>query len=403
MENKLMAVKTKKKEEVKETATQDAPLTSFIETDCVGVDLAISNGKGIPVGGNILIYGEPGAGKSTLIADILRRIFIKYEAMGKPFRALYIDSENSLSLLNCMGKRSLNDPNDLGLQKYITVAHLGKPFEYKPQQLIYYPNIHSFTEIEEIYDLYLNNATEKEHKDVKIFVVDSLTNLVSTTLQEAAVDKADFGSNARERNRFYGKWLWQTRQQGVITIYTSQMRQKQNATAYENPLKAAVTPADKHNMDVIMQLSKITDSKRVALKKIKQKTIDGVVDVLPRYILKLSTKKTGATKNRIWDAVDVEILVKPGSRVLNSYTVFNMLEENGFYKAQKAGIYTVDSAFKEAVPSIDFKDADGTVSKKDLNAITSVNLKMLEEFLKLNNMYKATIGEIEEPDDGLSE
>lgn len=391
-----MATKTKEKVKVNDVVV---PLTSFIETGCIGLDLALSNGKGIPEGGNILLFAMPGSGKTTLIADILRRLLKKYEAIGIPYRAVYIDSENSNVLLNCMGK----DANDeQGLSKYITNAEVGRPVEYKEHQLIYYPNINLFSQAEEIFAKYTLEDEEKENQDVRIIIVDSLTNLTSTTLAEVAVDKADFGSNAKERTRFYGKWLSKTRGKNITTIYTSQVRQKQNATAYEDPNRPAVTQADEHNMDVIMKLMKSTDSKRVPLKKVKQKTIDGVVERQTRYILKLSSKGPAHTKNRIWDAVDVDILVKPGCKILNAYTLFNMLEMNNLYKRVNATTFTVSDELRVAFPDVDFGDDKG-IAKKDLNVITSVNRGRFVEYLKTNNLYSAVVGEIEDLDDGLTD
>lgn len=374
------------------------PLTSFIETDCVGFDLALTNGKGLPEGGNILLFAPPGCGKTTLISDVVRRLLAKHECAGIPFRVVYIDSENSLTLLNCIGKDPKN-PNELGLQKYITVVPESGEIPYKPQQLIYYPNLCSFKEAEEVYNRFIEEDNVKENKDIKIIVVDSLTNLISSTLLEADVDKADYGSNARERLRFYQKWMRRTRNKGITVLYTSQMRQKQNASAYEDPLRAAVTKADEHNMDIIAKLSKSTDSKKVVLKKVKQHTIDGVIEKQTRYILKMATTKVAGAKNRVWDAVDVEMLVKPGCKILNAFTVFNMLVENGFYKKLNATTFQVAEEFKVAFADIDLSNT--TIDKKELMTLTSLNIGRIVEYLRNNGMYTAVIGELEELDDGI--
>ena len=42
-------------------------ITTYQETGVIGFDLAISNGRGLPVGGCILMYSAPGSGKSTLL------------------------------------------------------------------------------------------------------------------------------------------------------------------------------------------------------------------------------------------------------------------------------------------------------------------------------------------------
>jgi len=395
-----MATTKKKNVEAKTVEIFDKHIKSYIETGCVGFDLAVSNGRGLPEGSNLLMFAPPGCGKTTLIADILRRLLKTYELIGVPFRVVYIDTENSKSLLECMGKDP-KDPSEIGLKKYITEIHRGEDPDYLPQQLLYYPNVSSFTETEEIYDRYLNNDDQKENQDVKIIVVDSLTNLVSTTLKEVAVDKPDFGSNARERTRFYGKWMARTREKNVTVIYTSQMRQKQNASAYEDPYRAAVTKADEHQMDVIMKLSKSVDSKRTVLKKVKQKTIDGIVEKQTRYVLKLITAKAQATKNRLWDAVDVECLVKPGCKILNAFTVFNLLEQNGLFRRINSINYSATPELAAAFPDIDFGDLEKGQPKRDLNIITSRNMGRFIEYLKNNGLYSATVGIVEDLDDGL--
>ena len=48
--------------------------TVYIESGNVGLDIALTDGKGIPLGANIMLFGLPGTGKTTLIGDFLKRI-----------------------------------------------------------------------------------------------------------------------------------------------------------------------------------------------------------------------------------------------------------------------------------------------------------------------------------------
>lgn len=396
---------TKAKTKKTETTAEAEPLrvksslNEFEETGCVGFDLAISDGKGLPVGSSILFFALPGCGKSTLISDVLWRLLAKAKAQGLPYRVHYIDSENSLSLLSCIGKDPKN-PSIIGLEEFITVYENEDDAFYKPQQLIYHPNIDSFEKVEEVYDNSINKRDEEFNKDIKIIVVDSLTNLTSKALLEAEVSKADFGSDAKERYRFYKKWLNRARHVGITSIFTSQVRQKQGATPYEDPHRPAVTEGDKHFMDVIAKLVKNTNSQRNSLKKIVQKTIDGVIEWQDRFQIRISTFKENNTKSREGRYPDVTILVQHGRRVLNSFTLFNMMEAHGFIKMvnSKTGHFTQE--FVDFIKSSEVTTDDLPV--KELRIYITNNPQKIREFLKLKGKYTAIVGEIEESDDGFN-
>ena len=62
----------------------------FIETGNIGFDLALSNGKGIPVGASVLLWADPGCGKSTILADVSKRLLKRSKKNNIPFKVLYI-------------------------------------------------------------------------------------------------------------------------------------------------------------------------------------------------------------------------------------------------------------------------------------------------------------------------
>ena len=58
----------------------------FIETGNIGFDLALSNGKGIPVGASVLLWADPGCGKSTILADVSKRLLKRSKKNNIPFK-----------------------------------------------------------------------------------------------------------------------------------------------------------------------------------------------------------------------------------------------------------------------------------------------------------------------------
>ena len=99
-----MATATKKKTKaptISDAVENDADKiksTEYIETGDVGLDIVLTDGKGIPLGANIMLFGMPGPGKTTLLGDTVKRLLDKYEKAGLPFRIHYVDAESSLEL-----------------------------------------------------------------------------------------------------------------------------------------------------------------------------------------------------------------------------------------------------------------------------------------------------------------
>ena len=67
--------------------------TQYTETCNVGFDLALTNGKGLPRGTSVLFYADPACGKTTLLADVSKRLIQVTQGTEEPFKVLYIASE----------------------------------------------------------------------------------------------------------------------------------------------------------------------------------------------------------------------------------------------------------------------------------------------------------------------
>ena len=76
-----MATKKKKEvptiSDVTEQVTKKE-VTEYITSGDIGLDLCLSNGQGIPLGANIMLFGLPGTGKTTIFCDIIVRIMRRY-------------------------------------------------------------------------------------------------------------------------------------------------------------------------------------------------------------------------------------------------------------------------------------------------------------------------------------
>lgn len=390
---------TKKSAEVVEevkTANKPKPV-EFVESGNIGLDLALTNGRGIPLGSNIMFFGKPGHGKTTIFGDMICRILNNYKKAGIPFRIHYIDTENSRELLESLGAFDFVYDNE----------------EYMPQQLIYHPNVQTFEQAEDILDRIIGKIVKEKlvvdkndnwRKDIKLIFIDSMTNLISNSQLANAVNKADYGDNAKARKKFYLKYLSRLREFGSTTFWTSQVSVKQNAGTYEDPNKIAASEFDQHNMEIIIKLVKSTDSKRTELKKVTIKTIDGEQEVQTRYITKLYPGQAQYTKNRFGQDIPVEILVKPGKYVINTYTIKNILEMNKCIKKVGKETWSMSDELASFLgPDVITDDINiKEIPVKTFNTICSYNVGKLVMFAKQNGIYSVTVGEADkDPDDGL--
>lgn len=343
---------------------------TFIESGTVGLDLALSGGKGLPLGDWITVVADPGCGKTTLFADALRRLAKRHKAVGVPFKALYIDVENSKGLLVSMG-----------LGEYLidgTITHI--------------PGRTTFEELDALYDAVFSDTNELL-KDVKLIIIDSITGVISDWSTENGVEKAEFGNDAKALTKLLKKYVPLHEEKKITTVAICQVRQRQGATAYEEKTKGAVISSLYHSSTILMKMKKSTSKQNKEMKTIKVQTVEGIVDMQEKFIITLSTLGN-EKKNRYGAIPDVTVLMHYGQRAINQYTVKNLLLGWGYVKASSAAYYNVS----KDLPIEGIKDT--TYTKTELNYLITQNLGAIVEFLKVNNQYTPTMGNVKEEDDG---
>lgn len=369
------------------TKTKDnSQLSSrYIETGCVGFDLGLTNGNGIPEGAMISMFAPPGVGKTTITADVIYRILDKAEKEKKNFKICYIDGEGSRELLRAMGLQRFIDSGSLLL---IDVDELKGEI--------------SFDKVEEIYSAILEGKDEK-YKHIKMIVIDSLTSVTSKTLLEANVDKADFGSNAKERERFYRKYVPRLKQKRIINIFICQVRRNQGASTnpYASQTRPATSELDQHWMDFIIKFAKKESASNEGINKIKVVTAEGVQEVTRRFQLGMSTKGDGC-KNRYGDMPNMTMLVERGKRIINTFSMRKLLETLKYVKKEVASkkLWSMQDELCDLINREDFK-GNKEIKEFDINTAIRENILKIKQFLKDQNLYKAIISEELIEDDGM--
>lgn len=366
--------------------------TSYLLTGDVGLDIVLSDGKGIPLGANIMLFGLPGTGKTTLLGDTLKRILDAYKKVGLPMRIHYVDSESSRELLE-----------STGVMEYVYQKE-----EYAPQQVIYHEHVNSFKYLEELYKRMMD-VKDNWGKDIYFIIIDSVTKLSAESQLTHEVDKGDFGDNARARKKLYGKWLSAIQELDITQFWVSQMATKQNVTnLYEDPKKPAVSDFDMHNMDIILRLSTNKDTKNVDIKKIEYDTILGKKEDVPKYLLTIDPGQKNFTKNRYGQNLPVEIMLWRGHGVINAYIIRKILEAHKFIHKLDDQNFSMcqelaDYLGREALEAAGITNIDKFKRKPNLNRLCSLYNNTLIEFLHIKDAYcmklKNDEGEVE--DDGL--
>lgn len=325
------------------------PETEFVETGNIGFDMAISNGKGLPLGNSILFWGAPGCGKTTLFADVARRLIKSHKAQGEPFKVLYLAVEGSKELMKKLGLREYIDSRDF----------------------IYIEKRFTWSQIETFYDMVLGN--KGAYKDVKLIVIDSINNVLSEQNVKNSVSSGDYGTRAKERTNFWAKYLPICKQKKISTFMVAQMRQKQNTinSPFAETEKAAAGFADLHNADVIFKCKKFTNNKDSV--KVITKTAYGENKDTVRYVLMLDPTNA-VSKNRIDQTYQCEILLEKGFGAHNYYSLRKMLILHGFIKESGAW-YNFTKEVAEGLKISDKKmylDAINEIIKENANAFVNL-------------------------------
>ena len=86
-----------------DNALKQAKPVEYIETGNVGLDLALTDGKGLPMGSSTLFWAKPGSGKTTIVADASKRLIQSARSRGEIFRVLYLGVEDSRELMSSLG------------------------------------------------------------------------------------------------------------------------------------------------------------------------------------------------------------------------------------------------------------------------------------------------------------
>lgn len=394
-----MATKTKAKSESKATAAvndgkwkgtflrsaKDFKKT-YQETGVVGFDLAISNGKGLPVGGCILMYSAPGSGKSTLCAEIAKRMLAKNEAAGIPYKCLFIDIEG--------GSDGLAD--NMGLSQYCEPEH-GCRLNYMPVGSL------TWNRLEEMFKAIL--ADEPPFDNTRLVIIDSLNSIQSEAQadKKKAINAGDFGSSAKDRYNLYNKYVLDMKRKGITFLFISQQRQKQGASQFEDQKKAATADGDDHIVDCILKLTRSGGGNNKETKKVAViSTATGKAsNVTQQFFCNISAPQ----KNRFCSGLPaVPVLVRTGVGIVNRYTMKNILLTQKLLKeggsAQKR-IYTVDDELVAYVNDANFtNNCDG----KTVNQWIGLNIDAIKDFLKSKNKWtlikeETTLDDYDDGDD----
>ena len=333
--------------------------TTFLETGNIGFDMAMSNGLGLPVGSSILLWAGHGCGKSTLFGDVARRLIESHKAANKPFKVVYVAVEGSRELMK-----------KLGLKEYM-----------ESRDFIYIERRFTWRQVEQLYEMIIRG--EGAYKDVKLVVIDSVNNVLSDQNLKNSVADGDYGTKARERANFYGKYLPLCKQLGITTFMVSQIRQKQDTMAFGEKKKAAVGDPDLHNADIVVRCRANTDSKNLDVEKIERETAYGKSKEVVKYIMELDPTNN-SSKNRYDLTHRCEILIEKGVGCHNYYSLRKILVYQGFLKVAGSS-YTFDKSLSET-----FGLPEKGVKREEANKIIKDKAGDLIAFLKKINCYSIT-------------
>lgn len=345
-------------------------IPTYIETGVLGFDLAISNGKGLPVGGCILMYSGKGSGKSTLCADIARRLLEKHEKAKLPYKCLYIDVEG--------GSKGLALNN--GLSKFVSEEH-GKRLLYRKSKRT------TWNDIEKIFKLIVDK--EEPFKDVKLVIIDSLSVIMSEAMadEKKAINAGDFGSGAKDRGNLFNKYLLELKSKGVSFLLIAQQRQKQGASQFEDQKRAATSDTDDHIVDCILKLTRSGGGNDKETKKVE--VVSAATGEKEKIATQFYCAIQAPEKNRFCAGLPrVKVLVRTGQGIVNRYTMRNLLRENKFLKETGTGKSMKVSISDEVLAFVGDDTFTQESDSRTTNAWIARNIEQLKEFLKSKDKYR---------------
>ena len=342
--------------------------TVYQETGVIGFDLALTNGKGLPVGSCVLMYSAPGSGKSTLCVDIARRLLTKNENAGVPYSCLFIDIEG--------GAKGL--AKDTGLANFV-LPERGCRLLYRQSRGT------TWNDIEKYFKAILNE--EGPYKDVKLVIIDSLSAIQSAAQADRKKDinAGDYGTSAKDRNNLYNKYLLDLKAKGVSFLLIAQQRQKQGASQFEDQKRASTADGDEHIVDAILKLSRSGGGNNVETKKVNvtAAATNKVEAITTHFFCTVSAPK----KNRYGSYPAVPILMHIGHGVVNSFTLKNVLLSKSLVKeagSANARKYTINPELLSYVGNDTFTQESG---KKEYTQWIADHMNTIKDFLKEHRMY----------------
>lgn len=335
--------------------------TDFEESGNIGFDMAITNGKGIPLGSYIILVAGKGSGKTTSCMDMARRILARWEANGQTDnKILYIDIEKSKELAK-----------KVGLSKYATRG-----------SLLYKVGACSVELLEKISKNIIEG--KKPYKDIKYIFIDSVNNLICKREIDADTDKGDFGNAVAARNKWYKKYLPELEKLGVTIIGISQFRKKQQATQYEDPHKAALADGDLHWADVILRVSKSTGGNDAETKKVDVfNATTGKTEKISKQFK--VTYAPFEDKNRFGKFTSATSLVTYGEGCHNWFAMKQLLVSHGFMENKGSA---ASPKWNFSPDLITFVGAEATdLNKAEMREYLADNMKSLKDFLRSKDCY----------------
>ena len=153
-------------------------LNNFRYTGNTAFDLAVSNGRGLPLGAFIMLYAGRAVGKSTICCDIAKRMIEQGIETDVPCKVLYLDMEGSMGLVE-----------NMGLVPYMDSGHF-----------IYNSGTLTVKRLEEIYNDILEG--KDSFKDVKLVIIDSLKTLTTESMLKKDVEKSHYGLPQKALSEF---------------------------------------------------------------------------------------------------------------------------------------------------------------------------------------------------------